>query len=69
MNYLLFRLREIEAIDSLEAHVLARAYESAWRAFHRCAPVGRHLIGNLGLVVDFGPADSRKQQFNSGNPT
>jgi hypothetical protein len=32
MGYRLFRLCDSEPVDALEAHVLARAYEAAWRA-------------------------------------
>ena len=42
-------------IDTLEAHVLARAYDAAWRALYLCEPVGQHAIESLGLAIDFGP--------------
>jgi hypothetical protein len=55
MDYTLFRLRDSEPIDALEAHVLARAYHAAWRSLYRCEPVGHHVIERLGLAIDFGP--------------
>ena len=54
VDYRLFRLRDDELIDTLEAHVLVRAYAAAWRALHLCEPIGRHCIESLGLTIDFG---------------
>ncbi len=54
MTYRLFRLDGGGAVDSLEAHVLARAYRAAWRALRFSDPVGRQVIRSLGLVIDFG---------------
>jgi hypothetical protein len=55
MEYGLFRLSDNEPIDALEAHVLAHAYDAAWRALYLCEPVGQHVIEDLGLAIDFGP--------------
>ena len=55
MDYSLFRLRNSEPVDALEAHVLARAYHEAWRALYLCEPVGQHTLESLGLAIDFGP--------------
>jgi hypothetical protein len=55
MEYALFSLSDSEPIDAVEAHVLARAYDAAWRALHRCEPAGQHVIENLGIAIDFGP--------------
>jgi hypothetical protein len=55
MDYALFRLCNSEAIDALEAHVLARAYHAAWCALYLCEPFGQHPIESLGLAIDFGP--------------
>jgi hypothetical protein len=57
MEYSLFHLGNGEPVDALDAHVLARAYDAAWRALHRCEPVGQHTIESLGLAIDFGPCD------------
>jgi hypothetical protein len=59
MNYTLFRLSDSAPVEALTAHVLARAYEAAWRALYRCDPVGRHVIEALGLAIDFGPRGYR----------
>jgi hypothetical protein len=55
MEYRLSSLCDSEPIDATEAHVLALAYDAAWRALHLCAPVGQHVIEPLGLAIDFGP--------------
>jgi hypothetical protein len=55
MEYRLCNLRDSEPIDDMEAHVLALAYEAAWRALHMSPPVGHHVIEPLGLAIDFGP--------------
>jgi hypothetical protein len=60
MDYSLFRLRDREPIDTLEAHVLVRAYVAAWRALYLCEPFGQHAIKSLGLAIDFGPCGSRR---------
>ena len=60
MTYSLFRLCDRGPVDALEAHVLARAYDAAWRALYQCEPVGQHTIENLGLAIDFGPVGSRR---------
>jgi hypothetical protein len=55
MDYSLFRLRDSQPVDALEAHVLARAYGEAWYALHLCEPVGQHVIRGLDLAIDFRP--------------
>ena len=55
MEYRLSRLCDNESLDALEAHVLARAYQAAWRALYLCEPFGQHTIESLGLAIDFGP--------------
>ncbi len=56
MDYSLYRSLDREPVNALEAHVLARAYRAAWRALRSSEPRHRHLIGSLGLVIDFGRA-------------
>jgi hypothetical protein len=60
MDYRLFHLSNGAPVEELEAHVLARAYFSAWHALYQCEPVGRHPIEGLGLAIDFGPSGSRR---------
>ena len=55
MEYGLFSLSDSEPVDALEVHVLAHAYDAAWRALHLCEPAGQHIIENLGIAIDFGP--------------
>ena len=61
MDYVLFRLHDGDRIDTLEAHVLARAYLDAWRALYLCDPIGEHSLENLGLGIDFGRRSRRLQ--------
>lgn len=56
MHYTISSLFGGEPVDTLEAHVLARAYRAAWEAKNRSAPVGPHPIAGLDLVIDFGSA-------------
>lgn len=50
----------MEPLDTLELHVLARAYRAAWRSLHARDPVGRHVIENLEVMIVFGsPSDPR----------
>ena len=42
--------------ETVELHVLARAYYEAWCAIYRQAPAGLHRLDLLGAAIDFGPA-------------
>lgn len=55
-GYRVLTRRNRQPVDTLHVHVLARAYDAAWRARHQSAPVGEHVIEGLGLVIDFGGA-------------
>jgi hypothetical protein len=61
MEYRLFRLYDDEPLDLLELHVLARAYDMAWRALYLCEPVGHHIIESLGFRIDFGAGGDSRQ--------
>lgn len=56
MNYTLYCCSSHERIDSVEMHVLAKAYRSAWRSLWTSDPAGPHLVNALDLVIDFGPS-------------
>jgi hypothetical protein len=47
-----------EALDSVEMHVLARAYRAAWRALFARDPAGQHVIAPLDAVIVFHPEAS-----------
>ncbi|HEY7744609.1 MAG TPA: hypothetical protein VIA19_16325 [Burkholderiales bacterium] len=50
----------MEPLDTLELHVLARAYRAAWRSMHVRDPMGWHVIDSLHVMIVFGsPLDSR----------
>jgi hypothetical protein len=44
-----------EVLDTVEMHVLARAYRAAWRALFARDPVGQHVIAPLDAVIVFYP--------------
>lgn len=46
-----------EPVDTVEMHVLAKAYRAAWRSVRATEPVGRHVIAAADLVIDFGPVE------------
>jgi len=44
----------MEPLDTLELHVLARAYRAAWRSIHAGDPMGWHVIDSLHVMIVFG---------------
>lgn len=54
MNYRVFHLESGAALDTLELHVLARAYHAAWRAVFGSVPENRHPMPVFNIVFDFG---------------
>lgn len=44
----------MEPLDTLELHVLARAYRAAWRSIHARDPAGWHIIDSLHVMIVFG---------------
>jgi hypothetical protein len=53
MSYKMRSLSGDEMFETLAAHVLARAYRTAWRVRHGEEPVGPHVIAGLDLVIEF----------------
>jgi hypothetical protein len=58
MQYTIRGLSGSEAVETLDAHVLARAYRTMWRARHGSEPLGPHVIASLDLVIAFGVQDA-----------
>ena len=56
MTFKLYSRTSGEPLDTVEMHVLAKAYRAAWRFRHTHDPVGLHVIEALDLVIDFGGA-------------
>jgi hypothetical protein len=54
MDYRVFSRLNGQDENSIEAHVLARAYRAEWRCTNGTEPVGQHEIAGLELVVDYG---------------
>jgi len=52
--YTMFTVWAGQPVDTLHAHVLARAYAAAWLAKYGCHPMHVHVFDRLDLVIDFG---------------
>jgi hypothetical protein len=57
MSFRIFSRSSGETIDTVEMHVLAKAYRAAWRSQFTHDPTGLHVIESLDLVIDFGGTD------------
>ena len=53
MDYRVFALESNAALDTLELHVLARAYYAAWRVVYGKPPQGRHPMPMFNVFFDF----------------
>lgn len=53
MNYRVLDPNSNEPLDTLELHVLARAYYAAWRAVHGTTPKSRHPMPMFNVFFDF----------------
>jgi hypothetical protein len=53
MEYSIFRPSSGEALNTVEMHVLARAYRAAWRSVFAKDPVGSHVIVALDVLFVF----------------
>ena len=58
MTFRIFNRSSGEALDTVEMHVLAKAYRAAWRSQFINDPAGKHVIDSLDLVIDFGGTGS-----------
>lgn len=66
MDYRVFDLESRAPLDTLELHVLARAYYAAWRAVHGAEPERRHPMPMFNAFFDFddspaSPSYAKKQ--------
>ena len=64
MQYTMRTLSCDQAVETLEAHVLARAYRAAWRARYGNEPSGPHVIAGLDLVIEFGRSDPDREALS-----
>ncbi|HEU5284290.1 MAG TPA: HD domain-containing protein [Burkholderiales bacterium] len=75
MHYTLYSRSTREPIDTVEMHVLAKAYRTAWRSMWAGDPAGPHALGALDLIIDFGrprathPAPALRRAEDGGGPT
>ena len=44
-------------LDSVEMHVLARAYIAAWRSLYACDPSGPHFLTTIDVLFVFAAAN------------
>jgi hypothetical protein len=58
-----------EAVETLEAHVLARAYRALWRVLRGSEPTGPHVFLSLDLLIDFGSPAARPLPAGQSSPT
>jgi hypothetical protein len=56
MGYRLYSNSTGEPFDSVEMHVLAKAYRAAWRAVHAREPTQVHVLAAVDLLIDFDAA-------------
>ena len=62
MQYTMRSLAGGETVETLAAHVLARAYRAAWRSRHGSEPSGPHVMAALDLVIEFS-AENQSQHM------
>ena len=62
MRYRLYSNSTREPYDTVEMHVLARAYRAAWRALHACEPRSRHVLPGVDLLIEFDAPDPDTDQ-------
>jgi hypothetical protein len=55
MEYSILSYSSGEALDTVDMHVLARAYRAAWRSIFASDPVGPHVIAALDALIVFYP--------------
>lgn len=53
LEHSIYSWSTLEPLDTLEMHVLARAYRAAWRSLHARDPVSRHVIAGLDVVIEY----------------
>lgn len=53
LHYRIVDQRTRQPVDTLELHVLARAYHAAWQAVHKDSPQGVHHLPKLHTDVEF----------------
>jgi hypothetical protein len=67
MSFRVFSYSNGEPLDTVEMHVLAKAYRAAWRSLNASEPVGAHLIERLDVVLDFGGDGTTARSQGNGD--
>jgi hypothetical protein len=65
MEYRIFTHSTGEPLDTVDMHVLARAYRTAWRSMFACDPAGPHVLRALDVQIVFA-AKARGRNSNPG---
>jgi len=63
MEYTIFTYSSGEPLDTVDMHVLARAYRAAWRTLFARNPVGAHIIAALDVMFVF----AEKNQYRDAD--
>ncbi|MCX7144013.1 MAG: hypothetical protein NT123_23815 [Proteobacteria bacterium] len=58
MDYSIFTYSTGEPLDTVDMHVLARAYRTAWRSLFEKDPAGSHALRELDVLFVFLGKDS-----------
>jgi CelD/BcsL family acetyltransferase involved in cellulose biosynthesis len=53
MCFKLYSYSTGEPVETVEMHVLAKAYRAAWRSVHAREPGQCHVLAAVDLVIDF----------------
>ena len=57
LEYSIFRHSSGEPLETVEMHVLARAYRATWRSLFASDPLGPHVIASLDVLFVFSAED------------
>ena len=64
--YRLFTWSSLEPVDTVEMHVLARAYHAAWRSLYASNPISHHVVTGVDLLIDFGDVETTSGRKETG---
>jgi hypothetical protein len=66
MEYRIFTHSTGEPLDTVDMHVLARAYRTAWRSVFACEPSGPHVLRALDVQMLFSPQRDNNRDVTAG---
>ena len=65
-RYAIYSVSDMEPLDTVELHVLARAYRAAWRSMHARDPEDRHVIAGLDVMIVFDASQDPRPTLSPG---